>query len=212
MGRWLTIPLAACAFVLVHFISLTTAPAEGDQSTNYKGLRVQVPPGEPFQPAISGPAGPSIAPGPGRPERIFLKLGNLKGKAVTPPFGGQLVLQTFSYQIVQAGEWEDGGRLSGRVTRFADFKFVKEMDVSSPALALACARKEQFPSVEVVVPSGEEMSLKLTLDDVIVSSVTVDHQEAWPNPVETVTLKYRKAMWEFGPAKAGYDPIREERR
>jgi len=161
---------------------------------------------------MSALPGSSLAPVPTRPERIFLKLGNLKGKAVTPPFTGQIVVQTFSYQLIQSGEWDEGGtRLSGRATRLGDFKFVKEMDVSSPALAQACARKEQFPRVEVVVVSGKEITLRLNLDDVIVSSVTVDHQEQWPNPVETVTLRYRRAEWQFGPAKAGYDPIKDAR-
>jgi hypothetical protein len=47
-------------------------------------------------------------------ENAFLKLGNNKGKAETKGFKDQIIFQSMSYGIHQAGEWEDGNRLSGR--------------------------------------------------------------------------------------------------
>jgi type VI protein secretion system component Hcp len=48
--------------------------------------------------------------------------------------------------------------------------------------------------------------MKITLQGVIVSSVAVEHQtQSWPRPMETITLRYMKAIWEVGTAKSGYD-------
>jgi type VI secretion system secreted protein Hcp len=138
-------------------------------------------------------------------ENAFLKLGDIKGKATTDKFKDQIVFQSMSYGVHQAGEWEEGDRLSGRITTFADMTLVKEMDSSSPSLAQACALKEQFPKAEIALVSGKDTYLKVTLENVIVSSVSVGFHSGEARPTETISLTYRKATWEWGTAKAGYD-------
>jgi type VI secretion system secreted protein Hcp len=139
-------------------------------------------------------------------ENAFLKLGNIKGKAETKGFTDQIVFQSMSYSVHQAGEWEDGDRLSGRITTFGDLTLVKDMDGSSPSLAQACATKEQFPKGEVsLVAAGKETYLKVTLENVIVTSISIGFHSGEARPSETVSLSYKKATWEWGTAKAGYD-------
>lgn len=192
-GTWIGSGLVAAAIIatvaggIVAIRSLTThaALAQGESS----------PPG--FQ--------PFAAPGAPKQENAFLKIGNIKGKATTKGFSDQIVFQSMSYGVQQAGEWEEGDRLSGRITTFADLTILKEMDAASPSLAVACATKEQFPKAEISLVSGKETYLKVTLENVIVSSVSVAFQAGEARPTETVTLHYRKATWEWGTAKAGYD-------
>jgi len=139
-------------------------------------------------------------------ENAFLKLGSIKGKAETKGFQDQIVFQSMSYSVHQAGEWEDGDRLSGRITTFGDLTLVKDMDSSSPSLAQACATKEQFPKAEVsLVAAGKETYLKVTLENVLVTSISIGFHSGEPRPSETVSLSYKKATWEWGTAKAGYD-------
>jgi type VI secretion system secreted protein Hcp len=138
-------------------------------------------------------------------ENAFLKLGSIKGKATTDKFKDQIVFQSMSYGVHQAGEWEEGDRLSGRITTFADLTLVKEMDSSSPSLARACALKEQYPKAEIALVSGKDTYLKVTLENVIVSSVSIGFHSGEARPTETISLNYRKATWEWGTAKAGYD-------
>ena len=127
---------------------LDTTSAQADAIDDYAVIKTQ------------GGGGPSgIQP----QERIFLRLGNIKGRATTKGFNDQIVVETLAYQINQAGEWEDGTRLSGRVTTFGDFKFVKLVDASSPSLALACAMKEQFPRAEITLTSGKDVFMKVLL-------------------------------------------------
>lgn len=139
-------------------------------------------------------------------ENAFLKLGNIKGKAQTKGFEDQIVFQSMSYGIHQGGEWEDGGRLSGRTTTFGDFTLVKDMDSSSPSLAQACATKEQIPKAEIsLVAAATETYMKVTLENVIITNVSVGFHSGEPRPTETISLKYNKATWEWGTAKGGFD-------
>jgi type VI secretion system Hcp family effector len=138
-------------------------------------------------------------------ESIFLRLGNIKGKAMTQGFQDWVVINDFSYQITQSGAWEEGNRLSGRITVFGDVTFEKLADISSPSLALACATKEQFPRADLALVSGRDIYMKVSLEGVIVSSVKIDFDPASGRPKETFTLNYRKATWEWGTARAGYD-------
>jgi type VI secretion system secreted protein Hcp len=138
-------------------------------------------------------------------ENAFIKLGSIKGKAVTKGFEDWIVFQSMSFGIQQSGEWEEGNRLSGRVTAFSDLNVVKEMDESSPSLAAGCATKEQFPKAEIALVSGKDLYFKLTLEDVIITSVSVAFRSGETRPTETVTLKFRKLIEEWGQARAGYD-------
>lgn len=138
-------------------------------------------------------------------ESIFLRLGNIKGKAMTTGFQDWIVLNDFSYQIAQAGGWEEANRLSGRITTFGDIKLDKYADSSSPSLAQACATKEQMARADLALFDGRGVYMKVTLGDVIVSSVKIDFDPGSGRPKETITLSYRIATWEWGTAKAGYD-------
>lgn len=138
-------------------------------------------------------------------ENAFLKLGDIKGKATTDKFKDQIVFNSMGYGLMQSGEWEEGDRLSGNITNFQDFTISKEMDAASPSLAKACAVKEQFPKAEISLVSGKDVYCKITLDDVIVSSLSVGFDTSQARPLETLQLRYRAAMWEWGTSKAGYD-------
>jgi type VI secretion system Hcp family effector len=138
-------------------------------------------------------------------ELIFLKIGNIKGQAITKGFENAIVIHDFAYQISQGGQWEEGERLSGRITTFGDITLDKFADSSSPSLAQACAFKEQIPRAELSLVSGRTVYMKVTLEGVIVTSVKIDFDPVSLRPKETFTLSYRKAFWEWGTAKAGYD-------
>ena len=140
-----------------------------------------------------------------RQENAFLKLGDIKGKATTDKYKDQIVFQSMSYGVNQGGEWEEDNRLSGNITTFADLVIVKEMDAASPSLAKACATKEQIAKAEISLVSGKDVYCTVSLDDVIVSNVSVGCHSGETRPTEPISLRYRAAMWEWGTSKAGYD-------
>jgi type VI secretion system secreted protein Hcp len=139
-------------------------------------------------------------------EYLFLKLGDIKGKATSKNFKDQIVLQNMSYGISQGGQWEEQNQLSGRITTFSDLSCVKLMDVSSPSLATACATKQQFKEAVLSVTSGtKDAYYKLTLEKVIVTSISTAISGGEAHPSESFTLSFRKGTWEYGTAKGGYD-------
>ncbi|MBS0182957.1 MAG: type VI secretion system tube protein Hcp [Nitrospira sp.] len=139
-------------------------------------------------------------------EYIFLKLEGVKGKATSDGFKDQLVLLNLTYDINQAGKWEEGDNLSGRLTTFSKLSCVKFIDASSTALATACALKTQYKEAVISVTSGtKEAYYKLTLEKVIINSISITISAGEAEPQESITLSFRKATWEYGTAKGGYD-------
>lgn len=140
--------------------------------------------------------------------QVLLKVGHIKGTARISDYQDHIVAQGFSYSVNQAGEWEEGDRLSGGRTTFSDMTVEKRVDPSSPSLALASASKEQFPRVHLyVVDARNPKSRYLTviMEKAIVTNVKVRFDPQTQSMKETIKFRYRKAYWQVGNAKAGYD-------
>jgi len=137
----------------------------------------------------------------------FLNIGAgaIPGNATVSGFEDQTVVQAVSYGVSQAGEWEEGEQITGRVTNFGDLCVTKVMDNGSPALAHACAMKTQFDDCVLNLVAGTDAYLEVTCEKVIVTNVNVDYNTGDTRPTETITLSYRKATWRYGTATTSYD-------
>lgn len=76
-------------------------------------------------------------------ENCFLDM-CLKGSATTKGFEGQIIVQSLSYSIAQAGEFDEDSAKNTRITEFAPAMIVKEVDQSTPALAKLVPRRNSF--------------------------------------------------------------------
>ena len=130
--------------------------------------------------------------------------GAVKGNATVSGYEDQVVVQSVSYGVSQAGEWEEGEQITGRVTMFGDLNVTKVMDNGSPALAHACAMKTQYNKVELNLVAGTDAYFTVTCEKVIVTSVQVGYTTGDTRPSENVTLSYRKATWRYGTATTSY--------
>lgn len=138
-------------------------------------------------------------------ENCFLDMG-LKGKATTKGFEGQIVVQSLSYSITQAGEFDESVSKNARITNFSPAVIVKEMDQSSPSISKACAEKKLFPKATIIFVDGQNKEyFKVTLEDCMISNVNVGFHSGETKPTETISLDYRKAEWRFGTDVASYD-------
>jgi len=137
----------------------------------------------------------------------FLNIGDgaIKGNATVSGYEDQIVVQAVSYGVSQAGEWEEGEQITGRVTMFGDLNVTKVMDNGSPALAHACAMKTQFDSAVLNLVAGTDAYLTVTCEKVIATSVQVGYNTGDTRPTENITLSYRKATWRYGTATTSYD-------
>lgn len=138
-------------------------------------------------------------------ENCFLDMG-LKGKATTKGFEGQIVVQSLSYSIIQAGEFDEDSAKNGRITSFSPVVIVKEMDVSSVSISKACAEKKLFKKATITFVDGQNKEyFKVTLEDCQISNVNVGFHSGETKPTETLSLDYRKAEWKRGTEVASYD-------
>ncbi len=131
--------------------------------------------------------------------------GAVKGNATVSGYEDQIVVQSVSYGVAQAGEWEEGEQITGRVTMFGDLNVTKIMDNGSPALAHACAMKTQYDKVELNLVAGTDAYLTVTCEKVIVTNVNVDYNTGDTRPNENITISYRKATWRYGTATTSYN-------
>jgi len=137
----------------------------------------------------------------------FLNIGGgaIKGNATVNEYREQIVVQSVSYGVSQAGKWDQGSVQTGRVTTFGDLTVTKSMNRASPALAVACAKKTQYGRAVLNLVAGTDSYLTVTFEGVIITSVKVDYMSGDIRPTETVTLSYRKATWRYGTATTTYD-------
>ncbi len=131
--------------------------------------------------------------------------GAIPGNATVSGYEDQIVVQAVSYGISQAGEWEEGEEITGRVTTFGDMTVTKVMDNGSPALAVACAKKTQFKKAELNLVAGNDAYLTVTLEKIIVTSISIGYSAGENRPTETITISYRKATWRYGTATTSFD-------
>ncbi len=137
----------------------------------------------------------------------FLNIGDgaIPGNATVSGYENQTVVQSVSYSVSQAGEWEEGEQITGRVTMFGDLSITKVMDNGSPALAQACAKKTQYANAVLNLVAGTDAYLTVTIEKCIVTNVQVGYTSGDTRPTENITISYRKATWRYGTATTSYD-------
>jgi type VI secretion system secreted protein Hcp len=76
-----------------------------------------------------------------------------------------------------------------------DFNFVKKLDKASPVLMIACATGQHFKSAILTVrkAGGQQQEyLKITMEDVMVSSYQVGGSSGSPVPMDQVSINFSK--------------------
>ena len=137
----------------------------------------------------------------------FLNIGDgaIKGNATVNGYEDQIVVQSVSYGVSQAGEWEEGEQITGRVTTFGEMSINKVQGNSSPLLFHASAMKTQFDKAELNLVAGTDAYLTVTLEKVIITNVQAGWSSGDTRPTENFTMSYRKATWRYGTNTRSYD-------
>ena len=112
---------------------------------------------------------------------------------------------SWSWGMSQSGDAHvGGGGGSGKVS-VQDLTFTKYVDSASHALILACCSGEHLPEATLVVRKAGKTPLeyiKLTLNEVIVSSISKGGSGNDDRLTENVTLNFAKFKYEYTPQKA----------
>jgi type VI secretion system secreted protein Hcp len=141
----------------------------------------------------------------------FLKLDDLKGESVVDGHEDEIQILSWSWGMAQQGTTHRGtGGGAGKVD-VSDISITKFVDTASPNLTLACCNGKHFTEGVLTVRKAGEKPLDyltITMNDLIVSSVSPGGASGDENVMENVTLNFAKFKFSYQPqdnkgAKAG---------
>ncbi len=130
---------------------------------------------------------------------IFIKIGDIKGESVDQDHKDEIDVLGWAWGMSNPGSAVRPGSSSARPS-FQDFSIIHRFDLASPSLMLACCNGKHIPEARLTVRSAGEKPLeylKITLNDVIVTSVSTGGSGDEDRPTETVTLNYAKVKVEY---------------
>lgn len=135
----------------------------------------------------------------------FLKLEKIKGESQDHKHKDEIDVLAWSWGLSQSGSTHQGkGSGAGKVS-IQDLTITKYVDSATHALMLACCNGKHIPEALLTVrKAGEEPLeyLKITMSDVIVSSVSTGGSGGEDKLVETVSLNFGKVKVVYVPQKA----------
>lgn len=132
----------------------------------------------------------------------FLKLGALKGDSQVKGYEEQMQLLAWSWGMSQSGTTHLGtGGGAGKVN-VQDLSFTKFVDSASAPLILACCKGTHYDDATLTLrkAGGDPLPyLIITLEEIIVTSVTTGGSGGEDQQTENITLN-------FGAFKYAYQP------
>lgn len=136
---------------------------------------------------------------------IFLKLGDISGESSDDKHGEEIDVLSWSWGMNQSGTTHTGGGGGAGKVSVNDISVVKYCDAATPAIMLACCNGKHYPEAKLTVRKAGENPLeyiKLTMKEVLVSSVATGASHGDDRPVETITLNFAEFKIEYTPQKA----------
>lgn len=134
---------------------------------------------------------------------IFCKIEGIDGESLDDKHKKWIGVTNVSHGLQQTiSEASTTGGRTGGGAFFQDVTFSKVVDTSTPDLNLYCASGKHIPKVEIefcLETDEKHVFLKYTLEDVIISSVSIN-ASAGPGsaaPTESVSLNTGTIQWEY---------------
>lgn len=151
---------------------------------------------------------------------IHIKIDTIPGMSEVKGYEGQIKVESFSWGMTQTTNFSAStGGGAGRVN-MEDLSFFHAVDKATPKLMIACCQGTHLKeAILVCCKSGGESPvpfLKITLTDVLVSTVRPAGKNAGDTPTEEVKLAFREFKTEYqeqdnkgakkgGPVISGFD-------
>ena len=149
---------------------------------------------------------------------MFIKIGALKGESRDDKHKEEIDVLAWSWGMSNSGSAHVGGGAGAGKVSVQDLSFTKYVDKSSPDLMLACCNGKHFDDATLTVRKAGENPLeylKLTLEELIVTSVSTGGSGGEDRLTENVTLNFAKVKVEYkdqdakgagkGTAQMGWD-------
>jgi type VI secretion system secreted protein Hcp len=126
---------------------------------------------------------------------MFIKIGDLKGEAKDKAHGGEIDVLAWSWGASNSGNAHMGGGQGAGKVNVQDLSFTKYIDKSSPDLFLFVCNGKHIPEAKLVIRKAGETPLEylsITMNDLIVTSVSTGGSGSEDRLTENVTLNFAK--------------------
>ena len=134
----------------------------------------------------------------------FLKIDGIPGESTDDKHKDWIEILSYSWGVSQPGSGvaSTAGGASSQRADFQDFSIVKQLDKSSPKLALACAKGDHIKEVKVELcrAGGDKMVyMEYKMSNVMISSVRRggSAQGGENVPLEEIGFDYGKIEWTY---------------
>jgi type VI secretion system secreted protein Hcp len=132
----------------------------------------------------------------------FLKLGDVKGESPVEGFEDQIQVLSWSWGMSQTGTTHTGtGGGAGKVN-VQDMAITHYVDTASPNIIMACASGKHYPEAVLTLRKAGEDALEyltITLNDLIITSVSMGGSEGEERNTESFTLNFSKFKYSYQP-------------
>lgn len=133
---------------------------------------------------------------------MFMKIGALKGESRDSVHKDKTDVLAWSWGMSNSGSAHMGGGAGAGKVSVQDISFTKYIDKSSPDLMLACCNGKHFPDAMLIVRKAGEKPveyLKITMKEVLISSVSTGGSGGEDRLTENVTLNFAEVKVEYTP-------------
>lgn len=131
---------------------------------------------------------------------MFIKIGDIKGESKDKKHAGEIDVLAWSWGMSNSGNAHVGGGQGAGKANVQDLSFTKYLDKSSSHLQLFTINGKHIPSALLTVRKAGENPLeyvKITMTDLIVTSVSTGGSGGEDRLTENVTLNFAKVKFEY---------------
>jgi len=136
---------------------------------------------------------------------MFIKIKGIDGESIDDKHKKDIDVLAWSWGLSQSGSSHMGGGAGAGKVNVQDLSFTKYVDASTHALVLHCCNGEHIDEAVLVVrKAGKEPLeyIKLTLNKLIISSISTGGSGGEDRLTENITLNFAKFKLEYTPQKA----------
>jgi type VI secretion system secreted protein Hcp len=132
---------------------------------------------------------------------MFIDIDGVVGESKDAKFKGKIDVLAWSWGMSQSGSFQMGGGGGSGKVNITDGSFTKWMDISSPGLMLSCAQGDHIAKAVLVVrkAGGKDPLpyIEITMEKVIVSSISTGGSGGEDRLTESVSLNFAKASFKY---------------
>jgi type VI secretion system secreted protein Hcp len=132
---------------------------------------------------------------------------NIKGESADSVQGpkGDIDVLAWSWGMSQSGTTHMGKGGGAGKANFQDLSFTKYVDMSTNALMIALAKGTHIPVCTLLARKageGQKRYIQITMDEVLVTSVSSGGSGGEDRLTENITLNFAKVKFSYAPQKA----------